>query len=81
MRFRGAAGWRTALSAALLVTAVAVAAPGCGGDDCSGVLSFNVDPAECESLAEQFGCSSFDIDGPSCGLFGCATCGDIDDDE
>lgn len=58
--------------AALAGTLVA----GCGGGDgCTGFVSVNVSPAECERLAAKFGCSSFDVDGPTCGLAGCATCG------
>jgi hypothetical protein len=58
---------------------LALLGSGCGSDDCSGVLTFNVNEAECESLADRFGCSSFEIDGPRCGLFGCASCGDLND--
>ena len=66
-----------ARAGALVLAAVALGASGCGGNDCSGVLTFNVDAGQCESLAQQFGCSGFNVEGPSCGLFGCASCGDL----
>lgn len=65
---------------ALLVIAVLVAGGCGGGDDCAGFISVNASPAECQALAERFGCSSFDVDGPSCGLVACARCGDLDED-
>jgi hypothetical protein len=62
-----------------LCVAVALAAGACGGgDDCSGFISVNASPAECEALAERFGCSGFDVEGPGgCGLLGCVSCGDL----
>ena len=60
-----------ALLAVLLVAGVTA----CGGDDdCSGYITINATAAECARIAEQFGCTSFDVDGPSCGLTACATC-------
>jgi hypothetical protein len=56
-------------------------ASGCGSDDCSGFISVNATPEECQRLAQQFGCSSFDVEGPSCGLLGCASCGGLDDED
>jgi hypothetical protein len=60
-----------------LAVAAALTAAGCGGNDCAGVLTTNVDAAQCESLAKQFGCERFDVEGPRCGLFGCASCGEL----
>lgn len=63
--------------AAALAVALATAA-GCGGGDCTGFVSVNASPAECERLARQSGCNAFDASGPSCGLSGCATCDGLD---
>jgi len=63
-------------AAVLAALGVVLAAASCGGGDgdCAGFISVNVTPAECARLAEQFGCTGFDVDGPSCGLTACATC-------
>ena len=37
-------------------------------------VAINATPAECARIAEQFGCTSYDVTGPSCGLTACATC-------
>ena len=71
------AGRSRARAGALVLAALALVASSCGGNDCSGVLTFNVNASECESLAQQFGCTGFNVEGPSCGLFGCASCGDL----
>lgn len=56
-----------------LLLALGVAACG-GGDSCEGYITINATPEECARIAEQFGCTSFDVSGPSCGLTACATC-------
>lgn len=58
-----------------------VGATGCGGgsDDCDGFVSINGRPEECNARAEALGCSTVEIDGPSCGLFGCVRCDSNDD--
>jgi len=77
-------GRRARSSLRAFTIATAVAAPllvaGCGGgDDCSGLITVNTSPAECEALAARFGCGRFTVDGPSCGLFACASCGDLNE--
>lgn len=57
-----------------LVTLLALLPAGCGGDDCAGFISVNATPAQCERLAEEFGCASFDAQGDNCGLTACARC-------
>lgn len=58
--------------------ALALVAAACGGgDDCSGYITINATPEQCAALAEQYGCTGFDVDGPSCGLTACARCGDL----
>lgn len=52
-----------------------------GGDGCAGFISVNVDAETCRELAEQNGCSGVDVTTGSCGLFGCATCGDLSEAE
>ncbi|MBM4266973.1 MAG: hypothetical protein FJ144_10215 [Deltaproteobacteria bacterium] len=61
--------------AVAVVAAFALAMSSCGGDDdCSGFVSINAPPERCMELAEEFGCESFEVDGPSCGLVACARC-------
>jgi hypothetical protein len=57
-----------------LLLALGAAACGGGGDSCEGYITINATPAECARIAEQFGCTSYDVTGPSCGLTACATC-------
>jgi len=61
---------------ALLATlALAAGAAACGGgDDCSGFISVNATPEQCQRLAEQYGCAGFEVEGPTCGLTACARC-------
>jgi hypothetical protein len=64
---------------ALALAALLAATAGCGGggDDCGGFISINASPDECAALAMKFGCQSFEVDGPNCGLLACATCGGL----
>ena len=73
---------RARLRLAALVIAASAALAACGGgDNCSGFIGINAPAAECEALAEKFGCTNFDVEGPTCGLFGCARCEDVDTGE
>jgi hypothetical protein len=66
---------RQAPPSVLVALALVLGAAACGGGgDCAGFISVNATPAQCEALAEQFGCPSFEVDGPNCGLSACATC-------
>lgn len=58
----------------LVVVLLAPVLAACGSDDCSGFISVNATPAQCERLAEEFGCASFDVEGDNCGLTACARC-------
>jgi hypothetical protein len=63
---------------ALALAALLAATCGCGGgDDCGGFISINASPDECAALAMKFGCQSFEVDGPNCGLLACTTCGGL----
>jgi hypothetical protein len=67
-----------ALRRTLLALALLLAASACGGDDgCAGFISINATQEQCAALAAQYGCSSFEVEGPSCGLKACATCTDL----
>jgi hypothetical protein len=58
----------TVLAASLILAA-------CGsGDDCSGFVSINASPERCAQIAEELGCGSFEVTGPTCGLVACARC-------
>jgi hypothetical protein len=63
------------IAAPVVVLAMALFGSGCGSDDgCSGFISINASPERCAELAEEFGCGSFEVTGPSCGLVACARC-------
>lgn len=67
---------RVAMAGLLLVGA------GCGGngDDCDGFVTINAPVEECNARAERLGCDTVEVNGPTCGLFGCVRCtGDGDD--
>jgi hypothetical protein len=68
-----------ALRRTLLGLALLLAASACGGGDdgCAGFISINATPEQCAALSAQYGCASFEVDGPSCGLNACATCTDL----
>jgi hypothetical protein len=87
MRFRSildGSGWRTASSRVATVAtrgsvvgaivAVVSAGSGCGSDDCGGFVSINASPERCAEIAEELGCGSFEVTGPTCGLVACARC-------
>jgi hypothetical protein len=62
---------RTAVLAGLLACAAACG----GGSGCAGYITINVTPDQCEAMAKEFGCPSFQVTGATtCGLSGCATC-------
>jgi hypothetical protein len=64
----------------LLGLALALAAAACGGggdDDCAGYITINATPEQCAAIAEKYGCASYDVTGPSCGLTACVTCTDL----
>ncbi|MDG2306883.1 MAG: hypothetical protein P8R42_20010 [Candidatus Binatia bacterium] len=65
---------RLAAIAATMWLATTGLACGGGDDGCDGFVTINARPEECEIRAERFGCSTFEVDGPSCGLFGCIRC-------
>jgi hypothetical protein len=66
---------RRTLRTTLIAATLAAGGWACGGgNDCAGFITINVTPAECEARAKQFGCPSFEVNGPSCGLSGCASC-------
>ena len=67
------------VAGALALAALLAAASGCGGggDDCGGFISINASPDECAAIAMKFGCQSFEINGPNCGLLACANCGGL----
>ena len=61
-----------------LVLALGAAACGGGGDDgCAGYITINATPEQCADIAERYGCASYAVDGPSCGLTACVTCNDL----
>lgn len=64
------------LRGALPALALALAAAACGGGDdgCAGYITINATPEQCAEIAERFGCTSYEVDGPSCGLTACVTC-------
>lgn len=64
----------TILRAAALAGLVASAAACGGGDGCAGYITINATPDQCEAMAKEFGCPSFQVMGATCGLSGCATC-------
>jgi hypothetical protein len=69
-----------ALAALCLATTVAFSA--CGGDDaCSGEVVVTGGTAECESVANEYQCSSFELNGDVCSVYGCDVCNDIVDDD
>jgi hypothetical protein len=66
------------LKAAAVGLALALTTAACGGGDgCAGFISINATPEQCAALAEKYGCSGFNVDGPSCGLTACATCDNL----
>lgn len=57
-----------------------LAASACGGGDdggCAGYITINATPEQCAAIAEKYGCASYEVTGPSCGLTACVTCTDI----
>jgi hypothetical protein len=63
------------IAAQVVVLAGILLGSGCGSDDgCSGFISINASPDRCAELAEDLGCGSFEVTGPSCGLVACARC-------
>ena len=60
--------------AALALLAGVLGASACGSDDCGGFFSVNASPERCAEIAEEFGCGSFEVTGPTCGLVACARC-------
>jgi len=71
---------RRARSTVLTLTlTLALAAAACGGGDdgCAGYITINATPEQCAQIAERFGCTSYEVDGPSCGLTACVTCTDL----
>lgn len=74
-RYR-ARGWR----GLGVVLAFAVGLAACGGSDdggCAGYITINATPEQCARIAERFGCASYEVNGPSCGLTACVTCTDL----
>ncbi len=68
------------LRGTMLALALALAAPACGGGGdggCAGYITINATPEQCAEIAERFGCTSYEVDGPSCGLTACVTCTDL----
>jgi len=61
-------------AAALAWLVTGTLACGGGDDGCDAFVTINASPEECEIRAERFGCRSFEVDGPSCGLLGCVRC-------
>lgn len=62
----------------VLALVLAATTAACGsGDDCAGFITINATPQQCAEMAERFGCASFEVEGPSCGLTACASCDGI----
>ena len=68
------------LKRSLLGLVLLLAASACGGGDdggCAGYITINATPEQCAAIAEKYGCTSYEVTGPSCGLTACVTCTDI----
>ena len=72
-------GSRRLLVVLALVAGALVSGCGGGSDSCDGFVTINAPPEECQARAESLGCTAVEVDGPTCGLFGCVRC-EADDD-